>query len=147
MYGIVPVWKKKASNIEGLPDNKKKVPKEKIIYDRLINEFWHNCNANAEQELEDGTTDCGGAGHKKASSSFSCSELFGNNDNRSCQDRIVISLENPIYQVWKILIVFICIVSSYIYAYFAAFGGPPLYSTYYYVKTFSEIILLLDIIV
>lgn len=36
----------------------------------------------------------------------------------------MISLENPVYQVWKVIIVLMCLSSSLLYAYLAAFGIP-----------------------
>ena len=45
-------------------------------------------------------------------------------ERRSCSDRIVISLENPVYQVWKVIVVVMCLTSSLSNAYVAAFGVP-----------------------
>ncbi len=75
------------------------------------------------------------------------SKLLGENNNRSCQDRIIISVENPVYQIWKISVVMVCIVSSYIYAYVAAFGTPEPGSTQYYLDYVFEAIFWIDIIV
>jgi hypothetical protein len=51
-----------------------------------------------------------------------CGDL--GDSNKSCLDRFVRSIENPVYQVWKILVIITCIVSSYVYAYISAFSIP-----------------------
>uniref|UniRef100_A0A7S3FW38 Cyclic nucleotide-binding domain-containing protein n=1 Tax=Strombidium rassoulzadegani TaxID=1082188 RepID=A0A7S3FW38_9SPIT len=73
--------------------------------------------------------------------------LFGENSNRSCQDRIIISISNPVYQAWKIVVVMICIFSSYMYALIAAFGIPEKGSTMSNLDIIFEVIFSLDIIV
>ena len=52
----------------------------------------------------------------------------------------MISLDNPVYQFWKILVVVICIVSSYVYASIAAFKIPSVGSgSYYLIMIFDGI--------
>ena len=43
------------------------------------------------------------------------------NAERSCQDRLIVSPENIFYQIFKGFIVMLCILSSLMYAFFAAF--------------------------
>ena len=71
--------------------------------------------------------------------------FFGN--NRSCQDRLVISIDNPVYHFWKIFVVIACIASSLIYAYLAAFKTPPDGTNLYHISLFFELIFCLDMIV
>jgi len=56
----------------------------------------------------------------------------------------VIKVDSPLYQFWKIFVVFIYIISSYIYAYIAAFGKDKQIE---YIVLFFEIIFAMDIIV
>lgn len=73
----------------------------------------------------------------------------GEKNNKSFQDRLVISVENSIYQAWKILVIFICIFSSYIYAYIAAFGIPYLEEQpkFFFIIIVFEVIFGMDIAV
>ena len=73
----------------------------------------------------------------------------GEKNNKSFQDRLVISVENSVYQAWKILVIFICIFSSYIYAYIAAFGIPYLEEQprFFFVIIVFEVIFGMDIAV
>lgn len=71
--------------------------------------------------------------------------FFGN--NRSCQDRLVISIDNPVYHFWKIFVVIACIASSLIYAYLAAFKTPSDGTNLYHISLFFELIFCLDMIV
>ena len=45
-------------------------------------------------------------------------------EGKSCSERLVISIDNGVYQVWKVFVVFMCLSSSLMNAYFAAFGVP-----------------------
>tara|TARA_B110000503_G_C6979173_1_gene342481 strand:- start:371 stop:736 length:366 start_codon:yes stop_codon:yes gene_type:complete len=58
-------------------------------------------------------------------------------------------VENSVYQAWKILVIFICIFSSYIYAYIAAFGIPYLEEQprFFFVIIVFEVIFGMDIAV
>ena len=55
-------------------------------------------------------------------------------------------MQNPFYQAWKIFVILSCIISSYIYGYFAAFGGPVKGSISYYVDIGFEIIFIMDMV-
>jgi hypothetical protein len=56
-----------------------------------------------------------------------CCNCYGQSKSgkeKSCQDTIVIFAENPYYRAWDFFVVICCILSSYIYMHFAAFGNP-----------------------
>jgi hypothetical protein len=76
---------------------------------------------------------------------FFCGDL--GDSNKSFLDRFVISIENPIYQVWKILVIITCIVSSYVYAYISAFAIPDSASSAYKMTLAFEVICGIDILV
>jgi hypothetical protein len=59
----------------------------------------------------------------------------------------VISVENPFYQFWKIMVVLTCIVSSYIYASVAAFKIPEPGSTTDKIIVSFDVIFVLDILI
>ena len=56
-------------------------------------------------------------------------------------------MESPVYQFWKISVVMSCIVSSYIYAYFAAFGAPNKGTPEYGIDIAFEFVFSIDMIV
>jgi hypothetical protein len=66
---------------------------------------------------------------------------------RAVYDKMVISMDNPILQVWKIVVVIGCIVNSSIYAYFTAFGHPTQGTLVYENMIKFEVIFLLDLII
>ena len=81
---------------------------------------------------------------KKKPTSLLQKIFSGERSNRSFADRFVIKVDSPLYQFWKIFVVFICIISSYIYAYIAAFGKDKKID---YIVLFFEVIFAMDIIV
>lgn len=66
---------------------------------------------------------------------------------RYLYDLLVISMDNPFLQVWKIVVVIGCILNSSIYAYFSAFGHPVLGSDVYANMMKFEAIFILDLII
>jgi len=62
---------------------------------------------------------------------------------------IIIELTSPYYQLWKIFVVIFCIISSYIYAFIAAFAIPTkvVYPELYYIDLFLEAIFVIDMLV
>ena len=82
----------------------------------------------------------------KKKSNIWCFKYFKQSTNTSCQDRFVISVQNPFYQAWKIFVILSCIMSSYIYGYFAAFGIPEFGSIEYYIDIGFEIIFLMVVL-
>ena len=125
MFGVVPNWL-----------DKKTLTKEKLIVDHLIMNIGKSNNGNASSQVGDEEND-GPDGYPTKSKKkkqikdkslvqtlFGCILGDGERNNKSFQDRLVISVENSVYQAWKILVIFICIISSYIYAYIAAFKIP-----------------------
>lgn len=135
MLGIIPNWDK---------DNKKgKVTKEKQIFDHLVKNIGNaglQSQVNSEDEIKTKKK-------KRKSKSFFQKIFSGERSNRSFADRLVIRVDSPLYQFWKIFVVFICIISSYIYAYIAAFASFPLEENLSYMVVFFEIIFGMDIIV
>ena len=122
-----------------------KLPKEKMVYDKLIKEYWQQCNVISADK--DDSENTGDRLPRSARKQNACAKFLGLNSNRSCQDRIVISVENPIYQLWKISVVLICIVSSYTYAYIAAFAIPGEGSTLDKIIYAFEFVFVIDMMV
>lgn len=60
-------------------------------------------------------------------------------------ERIIIADDNKYYKAFVFFNMWICIISSYIYAYMAAFYAPKAGDTLYYVSLFFELWFLLDI--
>jgi hypothetical protein len=56
-------------------------------------------------------------------------------------------LDNPIYHFWRFFVVLVCIASSLIYAYLAAFGVPEYGTTMFYIDYSFEVIFACDMIV
>lgn len=72
---------------------------------------------------------------------------LNHNSLRYFYDLLVISMDNPFLQVWKIVVVIGCILNSSIYAYFSAFGHPLLGSEIYANMMKFEVIFILDLII
>ena len=72
--------------------------------------------------------------------------IFGS-ENRSCQDRLVITMDSHIYQFWKIFVVIVCVLSSLTYAEMAAFGLPSSDSWLFIATLGFEVIFVVDMIV
>ena len=68
-------------------------------------------------------------------------------ENRSCQDRLVITMDSHIYQFWKIFVVIVCVLSSLTYAEMAAFGLPSSDSWLFIATLVFEVIFVVDMIV
>jgi hypothetical protein len=127
MFGVVPNWLDDKSG-------KKNVTKEKLIVDHLIKNIGKSVSGNGSNQVGYEDTDDCDKNEKKKKLKNKDRSLFqtlfgwilrdGERNNKSFQDRLVISVENSVYQAWKIIVIFICIISSYIYAYIAAFGIP-----------------------
>jgi len=132
MLGIIPNW--------DLDNKKGKVTKEKQIFDHLVKNIG---NAGLQSQVN-GEDEVKTKKKKKKSKSFFQKIFSGERSNRSFADRFVIKVDSPLYQFWKIFVVFICIISSYIYAYIAAFGKDKQIE---YIVLFFEIIFAMDIIV
>ena len=122
------------------------------IIDHIIKNIHKNESKGMDRDNDEDQTDEQseeviqyGQKNKKKSQNC-CSKIFKQSTNQSCQDRFVISVQNPFYQAWKIFVILSCIISSYIYGYFAAFGIPELYTTAYYIDLGFEIIFLMDMI-
>ena len=47
-------------------------------------------------------------------------------NKKSCQDRVVFSLDDPVLKLWQIFVVIVSFISSIMYTFYAAFGGPEL---------------------
>lgn len=73
--------------------------------------------------------------------------IFRKDSNRSCVDLIIIPFDSPIYQAWKMLVIIFCIMSSYIYAYIAAFGIPRRGDSLSQINIISEVIFAIDVVV
>ena len=77
------------------------------------------------------------------------SEIFS--ENSSFRDRcpfpFVIRMDNSIYGVWKMFVIFCCIFSSYMYGYLAAFKVPEPGTTLSYLDLSFYVIFAIDMIV
>ena len=60
---------------------------------------------------------------------------------------IVISIDSSIYQVFRIVVIFVSIFSSLVYAYLSAFGSRPNSSEVEYLLLAFESVMLIDILV
>ena len=67
--------------------------------------------------------------------------------SRSCQDYIIIRLNNPVFIMYNFLIILACIVSSFMYCYLAAFGVPDHGSGMWWIDIMFEAIFGFDILV
>lgn len=108
-----------------------------------IGESLNETNQEQDDDEEDNDND---SKIKSISKTLLFCGDFGDS-NKGCLDRFVISIENPIYQGWKILVIITCIVSSYVYAYISAFSIPDVNSLAYNMCLAFEIICGIDIIV
>lgn len=154
MFGVVPNWDQSWSWNDG-PDAQLKPDKqtrEWHIIDHIIQNIHKNDSKGLDRDYDEDQTDeqsedmvQQGAKTKKKSN-FWCFRIFKQSTNQSCQDRFVISVQNPFYQAWKIFVILSCIISSYIYGYFAAFAVPEKGSLANYIDIGFEIIFLMDMI-
>ena len=127
MFGVVPNWLDEKNG-------KTTITKEKLIVDHLIKNIGKSVSGNSSSQAGDDDIDDCDKNEKKKKKQNKDKSFFhtlcgwilrdGERNNKSFQDRLVISVENSVYQAWKIIVIFICIISSYIYAYNAAFGIP-----------------------
>jgi hypothetical protein len=65
--------------------------------------------------------------------------------NKTFMERIVIDENNRYYLAWKIIVIFLCVISSYFYAYMAAFRAPEPGEDFFSVMLFFEISFFIDI--
>lgn len=65
--------------------------------------------------------------------------------NKPWYDKLVIMRSNPLFQVWNLVNTITCIVSSFQYAYFTAFGLPPSGTFLFFVDQFFEIVFIMDL--
>ena len=153
MYGVVPNW----NYIDKNGQKRSKITKEKVIVDNLIKSIGksvniqENSNEGDDDKMDsDAEYEFDQDNKKKKQSKNCCARLFkGSNGNvqRSCQDRLIISDESAIYQFWKIMVIMICIISSYIYAYITAFRIPEQGSSMAILDIVFDIIFAMDMCV
>lgn len=76
-------------------------------------------------------------------------KIVNEKKKKTCNDRLVISLDDPLLKLWQIFVVIISFVSSIIYTFYAAFGGPDLnFNNMERIAiTVTEIIMFMDIII
>ena len=155
MFGVIPNWDSNWSwtDASQTQDKPEKMTREWHIINYIIQNIHKNDTKGLDRDYDDDQTDeqsedlvQNGARTNKKKSNIWCMKFFKQNSNQSCQDRFVISVQNPFYQAWKIFVILSCIISSYIYGYFAAFGVPDRGSVLYYIDIAFEVIFVLDMV-